>query len=98
MTRNLLARDQIDQWLAEHPDWSGPGDTLMREVKCPGFPAAIALVVAVADAAQEADHHPDIDIRYDTVRFALSTHSAGGLTALDLRLAERISALVEATA
>ncbi|MCU1689781.1 MAG: 4a-hydroxytetrahydrobiopterin dehydratase, partial [Jatrophihabitantaceae bacterium] len=73
-------------------------DTLMREVKCPGFPAAIALVVAVADAAQEADHHPDIDIRYDTVRFALSTHSAGGLTALDLRLAERISALVEATA
>lgn len=93
MTPTVLDPDQIHQWLAQHPDWARTEDTLVRSVHCADFPAAIALVDAVAGAAQTMDHHPDIDIRFDTVRFALSTHSAGGLTALDLQLAEQISNL-----
>lgn len=93
MTPSLLSEAQITTWLEANADWLRTGAVLSRSVQLADFPAAIALVVAVADAAQELDHHPDIDIRYDTVRFELSTHSAGGLTALDIDLAQRISVL-----
>ena len=55
---------------------------------------AIRLVQHVAQVAEESDHHPDIDIRYTTLTFTLSTHSAGGVTAKDLELAGRIDRLV----
>jgi 4a-hydroxytetrahydrobiopterin dehydratase len=58
------------------------------------FPTAIAWVDAVAVIAEEMDHHPDIDIRWRTLHFAVSTHSAGGVTALDVELAARIEAVV----
>ena len=54
------------------------------------FPAAISFVNRVADLAEKADHHPDIDIRYDRVRLRLSTHSEGGLTRRDFDLAAQI--------
>jgi len=56
----------------------------------PSFVEAIAFVGRVADLAEAANHHPDLDIRYRKVRVALSTHDSGGLTALDLALAGRI--------
>ena len=94
MSRTLLLDEQIAAWLVEHPDWlRSEGTVQLRD-----FPTAIALVVAVGDVAQGMDHHPDIDIRYDTVRFAVSTHSAGGLTALDLTLAQRIDELAQSLA
>ena len=52
-------------------------------------------VNSVAEIAEEDDHHPDIDIRYNKVRIALSTHSEGGLTDLDFEVAEKIDTLVE---
>jgi 4a-hydroxytetrahydrobiopterin dehydratase len=50
--------------------------------------------VAVAEAAEEMDHHPDVDIRWRTLHFALTTHDAGGITVLDLSLAARIDTAV----
>jgi 4a-hydroxytetrahydrobiopterin dehydratase len=75
------------------PAWALVDGTLVKTVECPSFPAAIDFVVAVGDLAEEADHHPDIDIRWRTVRLVLVTHDAGGLTDLDLALARTIDAL-----
>lgn len=75
------------------PGWTRTGDEIRREVKAPSFPAGIELVAEVARAAEEADHHPDIDIRWRTLRFALTTHSAGGLTGRDFDLAATIDAI-----
>lgn len=82
----LAALDQL-------PQWSGDATGLTRTVECATFPAAIALVDDVAVVAEQQDHHPDIDIRWRTVRFSCTTHSAGGVTALDLALARRIDDL-----
>ena len=88
-----LTEEQLTDGLRNLPDWRRDGDTLLRSIEADDFPAGIRLVVAVAEAAEAMDHHPDIDIRWRTVQFALSTHSAGGLTGLDLDLAARIDAL-----
>lgn len=89
----LLADSVVEDWLSAHGDWEGSGTEIVRTVSCPTFPAAIELVRQVADVAEASDHHPDMDIRWRKVRFALSTHSAGGLTQNDLDLAEAIDGL-----
>jgi len=81
-------QDDLSYWRLEDG-----GQAISREVEAPTFLDGIGLVQRVAQAAEEADHHPDIDIRYTRVTFKLSTHSAGGLTAKDLDLAGRIDAL-----
>jgi len=88
-----LTDDAIRQGLSEIAGWQREGDTIVRELRLASFPAVIALVNQIAELAEEADHHPDIDIRYRTLRLALSTHDAGGLTAKDFDLARRIEAL-----
>ena len=75
------------------PEWKGDPTGIERTIECSSFPAAIDLVRRVGEVAESMDHHPDIDIRWRTVRFAASTHSAGGVTALDTELAGRIDAL-----
>jgi len=79
--------------LARIPAWTRDGGTIRRTLTFPTFAEGIRFVERVAAEADALDHHPDIDIRYTTVRLALSTHSAGGLTALDLELAARIDRL-----
>ncbi|NKZ08836.1 4a-hydroxytetrahydrobiopterin dehydratase [Actinomadura latina] len=69
------------------PAWDRDGDAIRRQVKAPSFMAGIDVVTDVARAAEDADHHPDIDIRWRTLTFTLSTHSAGGLTGKDFDLA-----------
>jgi 4a-hydroxytetrahydrobiopterin dehydratase len=78
------------------PGWERDGDTIVRTASLPDFPTAIRVVDQVAEAAERADHHPDIDIRWRTLTFRLSTHSAGGLTANDVALAGEISELIAA--
>ncbi|HVV30374.1 MAG TPA: 4a-hydroxytetrahydrobiopterin dehydratase [Mycobacteriales bacterium] len=90
---SLLSADQLATRLADRPDWNGDTRRITRTVSCPSFRAAIGLVAQVADVAEELDHHPDIDIRWRDVTFGCSTHSAGGVTELDLALAARIDAL-----
>ncbi|MBC3844403.1 4a-hydroxytetrahydrobiopterin dehydratase [Streptacidiphilus sp. 4-A2] len=88
-----LTEQQIEDGLRTLPRWHREEDTLRCSVLADDFPAGIRLVVAVAEVAESMNHHPDIDIRWRTLNFALSTHSAGGITSLDLDLAARIDAL-----
>ncbi|MEU2035542.1 4a-hydroxytetrahydrobiopterin dehydratase [Nocardia amamiensis] len=92
--QTLLSDIEIAEALTELPEWARSGDSLVRTVKARTFPAGIELVREVAEVAETADHHPDIDIRWRNVTFTLSTHSAGGLTALDVALAHEIDRLV----
>ncbi|MFC6880975.1 MULTISPECIES: 4a-hydroxytetrahydrobiopterin dehydratase [Actinomadura] len=89
----LLDDAAVSARLAGLNGWTREGGEIRRTVRAPSFMAGIGLVGAVAGAAEDADHHPDIDIRWRTVTFALSTHSAGGLTAKDFDLAGRIDAM-----
>lgn len=88
----LLTDDQITEALRTLPGWEARSGSLVRAVTAPDFRAGIRLVDRVADAAEDMDHHPDIDIRWTTVTFSLATHSMGGVTRNDVELAERISA------
>ncbi|RAG81892.1 4a-hydroxytetrahydrobiopterin dehydratase [Streptacidiphilus pinicola] len=97
-TRDLLSDQQITDGLLTLPEWRREGASLLRTVQAKDFPAAIRVVDAVAVQAEAMDHHPDIDIRWRTLHFTLSTHSAGGITALDLRLAALIDTAAAAEA
>jgi len=90
----LLASDDLRTQLAGLPAWRLEDDSLVRDLVLADFAAALALVVAVGDEAEAMNHHPDVDIRYDRVRFALWTHVAGGVTQYDVELAHRIDALL----
>ena len=94
-TTPMRADDTARQsFLADHPEWSIDGETISRTFECDGFSGAVGFVVRVAMAAEVADHHPDIDIRYRKVTIALSTHSENALTGKDLDLAATIDELV----
>ncbi len=84
----LLTAEEVSRQMTDLPQWS-VDDALVGRFECADFPSAIRLVNQVADEANAADHHPDIDIRYNTVVLALSTHSEGGVTQLDVELAHR---------
>ena len=86
----LLDADEIARQLADLPGWTGDTANLSHRVTAPTFVAAIRIVDEVAEVAEEMDHHPDIDIRWRTLHLALTTHSAGGVTQLDVELAHRI--------
>jgi 4a-hydroxytetrahydrobiopterin dehydratase len=88
-----LSDSEIDDRLTASR-WGREGDTIVRDFELPGFTAAMALANAVADAANAADHHPDILVHdYKHVRLTLSTHSAGGITENDFALADAIDAI-----
>lgn len=87
----LLTDDEVTTQLEGLPGWRRQGDAVVATIEAPDFPAAIRLVVAAADEAEQMNHHPDIDIRWRTTSWLLTTHDAGGLTQLDIELAHRIS-------
>ena len=91
MSEPVLSEDDVDAAVAEqHLNWTREGDVLTTTVKLHDFAAAMEFVNAVGAAAEAANHHPDIDIRWNKVRLALSTHDSGGITLLDLALAGAI--------
>jgi 4a-hydroxytetrahydrobiopterin dehydratase len=92
---DLLDVAAIKTALTELDGWTGDPAGITRTVSLPSFPAAIAVVDRVAAAAEELDHHPDIDIRWRTLTFGCATHSAGGVTAKDFELAARIDTEVK---
>lgn len=81
---------EIQRALGTLPGWARRNDALTKTYTFPRFAEGIAFVNSIATAADRMDHHPDIDIRYTKVTVTLSTHSAGGITELDLALAEEI--------
>lgn len=88
-----LSDSEIDERLAGS-EWRREDDALVRDFELSGFEAAMALANAVADAANEANHHPDILVHgYKHLRLTLSTHSDGGVTENDFALAETIDGI-----
>ncbi|PHX60341.1 MAG: 4a-hydroxytetrahydrobiopterin dehydratase [Actinobacteria bacterium] len=94
MYSQILTKNQLSQLVATLPDWHIRGGKLIREIEAPTYAIAITWVVAIADAAESLDHHPDIDIRWRTLRISLITHSTGCLTELDLDLARLIDTVL----
>jgi 4a-hydroxytetrahydrobiopterin dehydratase len=88
-----LADDEIQTFLRDHPGWAREGEEIVRTFEFADFVGSIGFVTQVSLLAEKANHHPDLDIRWNKVRVALSTHSEGGLTNKDTDLAGKIGAL-----
>jgi 4a-hydroxytetrahydrobiopterin dehydratase len=87
-----LSLDQIQQQLQDLQGWKYGNNAITKQFTLKGFVSAMALVNRVAEAAEEANHHPDIVINYNRVTFTCSTHDAGGVTEKDIALAKQIEA------
>jgi 4a-hydroxytetrahydrobiopterin dehydratase len=89
----LVEDHEIEAFLEEHTAWSRAGDAIGRTFEFADFNEAMGFVVRVALEAEKADHHPDIDIRWNKVTLTLTTHSEGGLTVKDLKVADSFDGL-----
>jgi len=91
----LIAQSNIKDMMKRIPEWETNKKSIERTFEFDDFNQAVDFVNAVAEIADEEEHHPDIDIRWNKVRLVLSTHSEGGLTDLDFQLAQKIDTLEE---
>ena len=91
---SLMTEEECTAGLGNLPQWRREGQCLVRVTKRASFMEGIDLVRQVAELAEARDHHPDIDIRWRTLTFGLTTHSAGGLTQKDFDLAREIEDLL----
>ncbi len=89
----LLSEREIGTKLRQLPGWIRAGNDIRKTFEFPDFARAIGWVNTVALFAEKANHHPDIDIRWNKVTLSLSTHSEGGLTEKDFSLAKEIESL-----
>jgi 4a-hydroxytetrahydrobiopterin dehydratase len=92
---DLIAEDEIDTWMKKVPEWEVEGGALCRSIEFDEFNEGIDFVDGVAEIAEEAQHHPDIDIRWTTIILRLTTHEVGGITSADFELASRIDNLID---
>lgn len=90
--KQTITAQELQQLLAELPEWAQEGDKIVRFWTFADFVEAMAFVNRVAAMAEEVGHHPDVDIRYNRVKLALTSHDAGGITARDVSFARRLSA------
>ena len=90
----VLTDEQVDAAAAVLDGWERADGALRRSVKFPSFQDGTDAVRRVAEHAEAQDHHPDIDIRWRTVTFALVTHSEGGITDKDVAMAGDIDRIV----
>jgi 4a-hydroxytetrahydrobiopterin dehydratase len=95
MRQPLLSDDDVRAALLQTgtPTWELIGGRLVRVVVFDGFKEAMVFVNRVAGLAEDRNHHPDIDIRYNRVTLALVTHDSGGITQLDIDLARAIDSI-----
>ena len=91
--RNTLSDLEIRRALTSLPGWARKGDVLQKTYSFARFADGIRFVQQIAELADTMNHHPDIDIRYTKIRVALSTHDAGGITAMDTKLAGQINGM-----
>ena len=91
----LLSAAEIKEMMRRVPEWEASKKAIERTFEFDDFTQAVDFVNAVAEIAEEEDHHPDIDLRWNKVKLMLSTRSEGGLTELDFDLAEKIDTLAE---
>ena len=90
---SVLTPEMVQQGLRSLPLWELEGKEIVRHYQFPDFVAAMLFVNQVAAKAENAGHHPDIDIRYNKVRLALISHDQGGLTQRDLKMAQALDSL-----
>jgi 4a-hydroxytetrahydrobiopterin dehydratase len=90
---SLLEKEAIDSFLAAHSGWTRQDDEITRTFEFSDFNESLGFVVRVGMEAEKANHHPDVDIRWNQVTLTLSTHSEGGLTQVDLDLADTVDGL-----
>lgn len=90
---SVLSEQQIATKLRGLSKWKRNGNSIVRTITAKDFVRAMGFVQSVALLAEKADHHPDIDIRWNKVTLVLSTHSEGGLTEKDFTLAALINSL-----
>ena len=88
--RKALTSEELTEALKSLPNWRHTDGKIVRDYAFPDFVAAMAFINQIATVAEEAGHHPDIDIRYNKVRLGLVTHDSGGITAADAKMAARI--------
>jgi 4a-hydroxytetrahydrobiopterin dehydratase len=93
MIMALLSKNEIENGLASLKGWKLEGKEIVKQFELKDFVRAMGFVNSVALLAEKANHHPDIDIRWNKVKLVLSTHSAGGLTEKDFNLAKQIEGL-----
>ncbi len=91
---DLIDKSELKDYLKRIPEWDIEGKKIERVFEFDDFTESIDFVNGVAEIAEESEHHPDIDIRWNKVKLILSTHNKGGLTDLDFELAEKIDNLV----
>ncbi len=90
---SVLSTEKVNEELKSLAGWKFENNEITRQFEFPGFPAAIRFVNSVAEKAESAGHHPDIDIRYDKVRLALTSHDSGGITERDIKMARALNTL-----
>jgi len=83
-----LGDSEIQAWLDKHPGWERVGNALSRQYKLKDFASAMAFAVKIGMAAEKKDHHPDLEVGWGRLRASWSTHDAGGITTLDIEMAE----------
>lgn len=91
---NKLEDGELQAALAGVPEWSELNGAIQRTFQFPDFVASMKFVDQVAAAAEQAQHHPDILIRYNKVTLTLSTHDANGITEKDFALAKKVDGMV----
>ena len=89
----LLTAQAVEEKLKQLQGWKLDGGEIVREFSFADFVEALQFVNAVGEKAEAANHHPDIDIRYNKVKLALISHDVGGLTERDFRLAEVVNGI-----
>jgi 4a-hydroxytetrahydrobiopterin dehydratase len=92
-----LSNGELKAALAEVPEWSEVSGTIQRTFQFADFVSAMAFVTGAAFAAERAQHHPDIMIRYNKVTLTLSTHDAGAITEKDFSLAKTMDGIYSVT-
>jgi 4a-hydroxytetrahydrobiopterin dehydratase len=92
---DLLTAQDIKSWLKKLPEWEHEKKQIERTFEFDEFSEAIDFVNSVAEIAEEEEHHPDIDVRFNKVRLVLTTHDKGGITDRDFEVAEKIDNLFE---
>ncbi|HEX8752328.1 MAG TPA: 4a-hydroxytetrahydrobiopterin dehydratase [Solirubrobacterales bacterium] len=89
----LLSESEIEEALTRATGWAREGEAIVKEFERGDFVGSVEFVSSLVEPAEEMNHHPDLEISWDTVRVKLSSHSEGGLTTADFELAGKIDEL-----
>jgi 4a-hydroxytetrahydrobiopterin dehydratase len=88
-----LSSEEITRQVDDLADWRQEADEIVADFEFDDFVGSLAFVTSVGEIAEEMNHHPDIDIRWNKVKLALTDHEAGGISQQDIEAAHRISAI-----